>query len=142
MAFPKKTLLLFSFLLLILPNLAFSQETFMVSSSAEMNYNDHVGNEWATRTDLTIDGKSYDISHSRTADGVKITPSSSITVTGTAQEDDKYPDTGKERASIDASELLENDGGSYSFTVTVREDRGRYAGNTAEWVFTVRFRKE
>jgi len=61
----------------------------------------------------------------------------SLTVTAIAVEDDKYPDIGRASATF-AVTCPPVEDQTATLEVTVREDRGRYAGNTALWRFQIR----
>ena len=96
---------------------------YRVNMYAVMNSNNSVGNDW-----------SYDryYNGSYVHDGFEVSgePGSTVTVGMDITENDKSPDSGYDTVSIS----LEN-GYQTSFDITVREDRGRYSGNTA--TFTV-----
>lgn len=88
--------------------------TYMIS-------NNHVGNEWYSYT--TYNGKDF-------ISGNKITSktNSKITINTTIVEDDKIPDS-----STTYTELTLKDNFEITKKVTIRENRGRYYGNIAEW---------
>ena len=98
---------------------------YRVNIRAGIKNNNSVGNDWSyTRY----------YNNESVHDGFEVSgePGSTVTVGMGITENDKSPDTGYGSADI----RLE-DGYSTSFDVTVREDRGRYAGNTATFGVTV-----
>ena len=98
---------------------------YRVNMHARMLSNNSVGNDWSY-------ARYYN--NEETHDGFEVTgePGSTVNVRMKITESDKSPDVGFGDADI----VLE-DGYSTSFDVTVREDRGRYSGNTAKFEVTV-----
>ena len=100
----------------------------LVNSS--ISYNNLVGNEWSTISSVNgknlFEGNSVEIT---------IEKDEKITLNASATERDKYSDRGTNSKSISVSELNSDEPNYIDFSVTVREDRGRYAGNTAGWKF-------
>ncbi|AWB44239.1 hypothetical protein DCC85_08430 [Paenibacillus sp. CAA11] len=103
--------------------------------SAELTSNDHVGNEWAWSA--SVDGKSLDVGDSITLKNAK----NSIILKSYAVEQDKIPDEGSAEKSISLKSLSSNKT-TVKLTVTVTENRGRYSGNKAVWVFTYQISKK
>lgn len=102
-----------------------------VSYSVKKVSNNHVGNSWTyviTSGETTINkGKSATF---------ELTGAESLELLCQATENDSYPDLGTSTITINMAELKEGKN-SVTTTVIVTEDRGRYAGNTAEWKFTI-----
>jgi len=63
-----------------------------------------------------------------------------LTIIAYAYESDSVPDMGSGRITIPVSELKKGKN-TYTVEVTVRENRGRYSGNTAKWQFTINITK-
>ncbi len=93
--------------------------------------NNHVGNEWAFG--CTVNKK--DLSEGKSI-VVTTTPSGKISIVSTAEEEDSIPDVGSKTLSVSVSKLKAGKEATYTSRVTVRENRGRYSGNTAVWEFT------
>lgn len=106
-----------------------------ISYSAKMASNDHVGNSWTTYIevgDTTIKkGKSAK---------VEVTGEDTIKIICNAIENDKSPDFGDATIEIPVKDLKKGKN-TFKASVTVTEDRGRYSGNLAEWIFTVTAKK-
>ena len=98
--------------------------------SIECISNNHVGNDWGFN--CTVNKK--DLSEGDSIE-ISTTLSGKITIKSTAEEYDKYPDIGSKSLTISVSKLKPNTDNTYSSSVTVRENRGRYSGNTATWKF-------
>ena len=96
---------------------------YRINMRAVMQSNNHVGNDWSYAR--YYNGESVH-------DGFQVSgePGSSVSVEMEITERDKSPDSNSGTATI----TLEN-GYQTSFDITVRENRGRYSGNTA--TFTV-----
>ena len=102
-----------------------------VSFSVKKVSNNHVGNKWT-----------YAVTSAETV--IKKDKSASFELTGAdvlelvcqATENDTYPDMGTSTLIINMADLKEGKN-TITTTVIVTEDRGRYAGNTAEWKFTL-----
>ena len=100
-----------------------------------MDYNDHVGNEWGTSVE--INGKDLDYGNEIS---VSLTNSNSIKITVYATEFDSIPDNSSNTKYIKLKDL--KDGvNKIIVNTTVRENRGRYSGNTAKWSFEFEIRK-
>ena len=102
-----------------------------VSYSVKKVHNNHVGNSWAyviTSGDTSIKkGKSATF---------ELTGADALELICQATENDSYPDVGTSTITINMTDLKEGKN-TVTTTVIVTEDRGRYAGNTAEYKFTV-----
>ena len=97
--------------------------------------NNHVGNEW--RFSCTVNKISL---KEKNTVKVRATTNNSISIIATAVEEDKYPDSNSKSLSIPVSKLKEGSN-QYSIQVTVKENRGRYSGNTATWKFSFTVKK-
>ena len=109
----------------------------VILEGVQLVYNNSVGNDWGLRLEVT--GERVQFSRCGLPQTVwtgTLTESTTLTITAIAVEDDKYPDVGSTSAtfSIDCSSLPLQ---TATLEVLVREDRGRYAGNTALWKFQV-----
>ena len=102
--------------------------------SAELIRNDHVGNEWST---------SASVNQKRLTEGsgihLTIKSTDSLKIAAEAAELDKIPDRGSGTISLKASSVTKSV--TRSVNVVVKENRGRYSGNTAEWKFTFKIAK-
>ena len=103
--------------------------TYKITYSAWMDYNNSVGDSWGYG--LKYDGE-YIKSGSRVS-CAKI--ARGITVTAYAVEYDNVTDYGSAYVTFDSIDVGEKK--TKEVTVTVRENRGRYAGNTAQWIFKI-----
>jgi len=113
-----------------------SQYKITVSYTAKMLSNDHVGNSWATWGAIgdTALKKGKAVTVTVAADGT-------LTVICTAQEKDKTPDTGSCEFKLAVGDLKAGKN-TIKQTATVTEDKGRYAGNKAQWEFTLTVTKK
>lgn len=93
--------------------------------------NNHVGNEWVFG--CTVNKKELAEGHALT---ITTTPSGKINIVSTAEEEDSIPDIGSRTLTVSVSKLKAGKDTSYTSQVTVKENRGRYSGNTAVWKFT------
>jgi len=103
-------------------------------ASIELIENNHVGNEWYTSAE--VNGKELREGSSVT---LKLKSSESIKLKAYAEEQDKIPDVGTASLSLKASTIAKTT--TKSLKVTVKENRGRYSGNTSEWKFTFKVQK-
>lgn len=99
--------------------------------SIECVQNNHVGNEWAFG--CTVNKKALTEGNSISVSTIS---SGKITIVSTVEEEDSIPDIGSKTLSITVSKLKENKDTTYTSSVTVTENRGRYSGNKAIWKFT------
>lgn len=97
---------------------------YLVKTDLDNISNNSVGNEWTKS--VTCNGKWMSAEEE-----VVAALNSSITITVQVTENDKIPDTGQGSVKL----TLKN-GSSVSKIITVRENRGRYAGNVAKWELT------
>ena len=87
-------------------------------------YNNHVGNQWSQY--YTCNGKEFN-----SYDTITAKFNSTVTIGVKIVERDSIPDVG--RGTI---YLKLQDGQEKSINIIVRENRGRYSGNTAKWEVT------
>jgi len=102
--------------------------------SVELVENNHVGNEWYT--EAYVNGKKIKEGSTVT---LNLKSSESVKLKAYAEEQDKIPDVGTATLSIKASSISKTM--NKSLTVKVKENRGRYSGNMAEWKFTFKIQK-
>jgi len=105
--------------------------TVSVSASCS-NYN-HVGNEWSQS--FAVNGSTV-----RSGSVVTLQAGDQVTVSARIEEADKRPDVGTGQTSRTVTEADLANGFSLSLDVTVRENGGRYSGNTCMWRVTFSFR--
>ena len=110
----------------------------VILEKVQLVYNNSVGNDWSLG--LEVNGERVPVPRwglpqtiwTETFDG-----DMSLTVTAIAVEDDKYPDVGRASATFTVG-CPPSPTQTTTLEVLVREDRGRYAGNTALWRFQIR----
>jgi len=106
-----------------------TQKHYQIIYKWELQFNNHVGNDWTYR--VTYAGN--EISSGSYIAG---TEGSYININAKMIEDDGNADIGSGTLRIPLKSSS-----SKSITITVREGHGRYAGNTAKWKFTCTIRK-
>ena len=99
---------------------------FYVTWKVKRISNNSVGDSWGFS--VTVDGEKVTKAPIRTN-------SSSIVVNVAAIEYDSVNDVGRGSVTFNLSDIKTQ--ATKTVRVTVRENRGRYAGNTAVWEFTV-----
>jgi len=102
--------------------------------SADLIYNNHVGNEWSTYSEV----EGYLISGTRRFEKVYDKPEVRLKFYARATEYDKISDVGSNTCYINLSLQDGVKTKLVSLDVIVKENRGRYSGNTALWRFTYR----
>lgn len=105
--------------------------------SAQLEYNNSVGNEWSISG--TVNG--MQISTGKSID-IKCKPSDTINLSAQAVESDSIPDVGNGSASVQVSKLDLSQKNSFTISVIVTENRGRYSGHTAKWNFVFSINKK
>ena len=102
--------------------------TYTISYTARLSYNNHVGNSW---------GYGIEYFGERIESGISIEASKlmPLSFTAYATEFDSYNDHGYASVRFESFDIGETQ--TKEVTVTVRENRGRYSGNTAGWTFTI-----
>lgn len=102
--------------------------------SIDLIYNNHVGNDWAVYSEIN----GIQISKNKKFSEVFSKKDITLEIFAQALEYDKVTDIGSNKKYISLSSI---DIGKVKFVeldVIVRENRGRYSGNTAKWRFTYR----
>lgn len=89
------------------------------------NYN-HVGSAWTK--EFYVNGEAV-----RGSKTLSIHPGESIQLEVIITEEDTYPDVGSDTRTLVLTDEECKRGTRITTTVNVRENRGRYAGNIAEW---------
>ena len=107
---------------------------FKFSPSASCRNRNHVGNNWS---------QEYYVNGTKVKKGARIElhVGDTVSVRVVVTERDKYPDTGSCTLTHTVTETDISKGFKLEGSVTVREDRGRYAGNTCTWNITIKFSK-
>lgn len=106
----------------------------IICEDPALAYNDHVGNEWGFGVEAN--GINYTFENTIL---IPITGKSKIRVF--VQEIDKYTEEVSQWLEIDASSLEYGKTYSKNLEFVIRENMGRYAGNTAKWVIQLRYQK-
>lgn len=94
-----------------------------------MEYNNHVGNEWGTSVEVNNKGLNYSDEFE-----VALSSSNSIKLSVFVTEFDSIPDNSSNTKFIKLKDL-KSGVNTIPVYATVTENRGRYSGNTAKWVF-------
>ncbi len=108
-------------------------QKFRITWSDYMESNNHVGNTWAHG--FAVNGEAVSSGSSVT---ITLDPGASIRIAYQVEEDDSKPDVGTYSETIPYSDDLCKNGYTISTTVPVKENGGRYSGNYAYWVLTVK----
>ncbi len=98
---------------------------YRISITFSREYNNHVGNSWSRYS-------YYKNSEFSSGDVITAPINSTASFSFKIVENDKIPDVGRNSLSITLK-----DGEEKSCFITVKENRGRYSGNTAQWKITV-----
>lgn len=106
----------------------YEDKTYTVSYTAYLSYNAHVGNSWGY-------GLKYDGEYIESGSSVVKSDIVNLSVTAYAVEFDEHNDYGSASVYFDSLDVGEKQ--TKEVTVTVRENRGRYSGNTAGWIFKI-----
>lgn len=108
--------------------------TLTVKVEAQLEYNDHVGNDWSNTYSVIYNGKTHtcksggEMSFSyRLGDQLELR--TDIVERDSVDDCASY----SSYVSLSASDAHSGVGHRYTHSVVVTENRGRYAGNTAEW---------
>lgn len=106
-----------------------------VTVSYDLDYNDSVGDDWYNEYDI------YGVSPiADQTNTYRVKAGNTISIKTTITEDDSVDDTGKASSTRTVSESDIINGFTMEQTVIVRENKGRYSGNTAEWIVTYTFK--
>jgi hypothetical protein len=126
-------LLAFAFIQLFAQN---QKKVNIYLNSAYLEYNNHVGNDWYYEIKITTMGKEYKITPI-SKKTLSINTNDNIVIKVVVVEDDKIPDFGSNTLYIKIPDLKKDSENIFEIPVIVRENRGRYAGNSAKWVFSI-----
>ena len=107
-------------------------KTMSVSASASCSDYNHIGQEWSQ--EFYMNGKII-----YRGSEITLSPGDTITVSANITEADKDPDDGTGSKSYTVTQADLNNGFTISFNVFVKENGGRYSGNTCIWSVTFRF---
>ena len=107
-----------------------SLRSYCITYSLTLQSNPSVGHDWGTT--VTCNGNSI-----RSGEIITGAVGSYITIRANVTEYDSIPDRGSGSLRV---RLM--DGVSDSVTISVKENRGRYAGNTAQWKFTCTIKEQ
>lgn len=98
---------------------------------ATQTHNDHVGDDWINT--ISINGTVLELGQSK-----KINISEGdLEIECHAVENDDYPDKGSDYIIVSYSDLQIGNN-VYETSFSVREDNGKYTGNTSGWTYTVK----
>lgn len=125
---------LFLFFITFITFYSFSETLEFRCDRPVMVYNDHVGNEWLF--DVEIEGKRCSLDETVNIEGSDI-----IEVVFKVEEVDKISDFGSTTLKIDLNTLDLNTEQYTDIEVIVKENRGRYSGNTAKWKMRIYYSK-
>lgn len=106
----------------------FEEATYEITYNAKLKQNNSVGNEWGY-------GIKYNDQSIKSGCTITKTAIAAMEITAFAIEYDSYNDRGSADVIFGFLEVGEKE--TQNVTVTVRENRGRYSGNTAKWVFEI-----
>ncbi len=104
--------------------------SYRISYTLTLISNNSVGHNWGTT--VSCDGDSI-----RSGEIITGTVGSYVTIRANVTEYDSIPDSGGGSLRL---RLI--DGTSDSVTISVKENRGKYAGNTAKWKFTCSIKEQ
>ena len=105
-------------------------QKFRISWSASLIDSNHVGSNWS---------KSFSVNGEAISSGASVTldPDDMLTINLLIVDEDSNPDSNSYFEKIPYSEDLCKNGYSVSETLYVRENAGRYSGNSAEWKISI-----
>lgn len=106
----------------------------ILSVEEELIYNNSVGNEWDNWHSVRYNGEKYYCSPGRSIT-IPYYLGDTIEIHSYVEESDSYPDIAYHSNwdSFSADEARDGVYRGWTHTLTVVEDRGRYAGNSAQW---------
>jgi hypothetical protein len=128
-----KRILVITFTLLM-GNSVYCQKITVWCERPEIEYNNHVGNEWAFG--FKIYDKIYSIYQPIEIETNK------VEIVFIVQEKDKYIEQGKDSFVINVSDLVKGTDYYKDLQITVVENGGRYKGNSALWHVRVLYKYE
>ena len=104
------------------------ERSYIITYSARLESNNHVGDSWGY-------GLKYDDEYIESGSTIKHIGIFPLSVRAYATEFDDYNDYGSTYVTFRSLDVGEKQ--SKEVTVTVSENKGRYAGNTAQWGFYI-----
>ena len=107
-------------------------KTMEVDATATCSDYNSVGNNWTYV--FYVNGKKIGANSK-----VELTAGDEITVKAIVTDNDKSPDVGTNNSKHTVTEKEIKDGFTINFNVKVRENKGRYTGNTATWKISYKF---
>ena len=107
-------------------------KTMTVSVTGHCSDYHHVGNDWTQY--YSVNGQSVALDNK-----VQIMLGESVSLYSEITEIDKYPDVGSATQEIVITQKHLDDGFTVVQSISVKENKGRYKGNTAVWTVTYRF---
>jgi len=111
-------------------NLPTRKMTVTISSNCS-SYN-HVGQNWSRY--FGINGKGVS-----SGDTLDIVLGETLSIYSKITEKDKSPDVGSVREDVEISQQFYDEGFTVTHKISVKENKGRYAGNKAHWLVTYVF---
>lgn len=105
-----------------------SDSVFVITYYTSLSYNNSVGNEWGY-------GVKYNGEYVESGSRVEVSDTLLVDITAYVVEFDSYNDYSSKTVSF--KPLCIGEKNSKEVTITVRENNGRYTGNTAQWVFEI-----
>lgn len=123
------SIVIFTILVFILSSTTANHDTaceYIITYTAYLKDNDHVGSSWT---------KGMAHNDTKIRSGATVTDGRKLSITLWAEENDDISDFGSKTVTFKNLGVGEIE--KRTVYVTVKENRGRYAGNTAVWEFTV-----
>lgn len=110
------------------PTVEYKEHSYIITYSARLKSNNHVGDSWTYG--LTYEGENIE-----SGSIVECVGAPNLIVRAYAKEFDDYNDYGSTQVTFITLNIGEKQ--KREVTVTVRENKGRYKGNTAKWSFDI-----
>ncbi len=113
--------------------------TLTVTVQAKLLQANHVGNEWVPAFYVNGQYTAWSSSNEKKqqyaleGETVSVSVGDAIPLQCVIVETDQYPDTGSYREHVTVTEELLKSGMTMTWTIEVKENRGRYKGNAAQW---------
>lgn len=120
---------------------AWDYVTLTVDVDAELVYNNSVGSDWRNRYCVIYNGKTYSCASGESVEIFYKLGAQLEIYTYICEYDDANSDVGSysQNTSFSKSDICDGNNCGWIHTVYVREDAGRYTGNTAQWDVTYTF---
>jgi len=100
-----------------------------ISFTKDLEYNNSVGNEWIF--DIEINGNKFN--NNENSKTLSFKTNDKLKINAKVIEADNISDVGRNSIEIDLKKLDLSKKNTFEIPVIVRENRGRYSGNTAMW---------